>query len=133
MKTLTSCLHHLCVERLERETASLAKFKKNLEEDPIYAFEWGDSAFETAANLSIIRRTMHYCELCISKDQEVDGAALRQLFKRDLYSLSSSMNSTNHSHNLIHMFQLKALIQFLDDSSFGYTLGVMLHEAARMV
>ncbi len=96
---------------IESAISDLGKFKSNLETNPKYAFEWGDSAIEAAAKLGVYPRILKALEKCIPVNINLIFKEVREDVE---FKARCDEHSTGQCSNLVARAELKALANFLD-------------------
>ena len=93
----------------------LARFKKRLDKDPMYAFEWGDGAVAAAAILKVVAE--------IEDERTYEGWAfadmVTRLSGRVLQLATATSMSTGQYHNLVHQQALAALAELVSVAERG--------------
>lgn len=107
----------------------IAKFKKNLDENPVYAFQWGTDALAASATLRVVEEAKHYANL----DNEVDGVKpsweerlenLRQYYTRQLLNLADQVpSSTSQMSNMVDNYRRSAHARLVNTLNGEYFAG----------
>jgi hypothetical protein len=110
---------------ISKEERDLVKWMGTLTSHPRYAFEWGDAAFQTAANLEIA----NHVRIWAAKAEEdginlLEDAVRDEMAKEFMRRASKIGGSTNASHNLMEKFYVEALARFLDPDAWGSQLSL---------
>lgn len=98
-----------CEDKLIKGEDQMNKFIANCETDPLYAFEWGDTAVTAAANIHVAKKIAHKIgRACNAAHENILGPAeietlIVDFIKNEsLYFVRCIPHSSNRSHNLVH-------------------------------
>jgi hypothetical protein len=116
--TRTTCPKQHLINRLtstaEAEQRTVDKFAKRVSEDPVYAFQWGDTAMASAVLVQQCRRVRDALEQQDPKQavtlEQMAGYLSRNICNGARYPEAS----TSSCANLIKRYELAALTQILE-------------------
>ena len=97
--------------RAESETASIAKFKLDLDKDPAHAFVWSTNAFRSAATLKVLNQIITALEADTADLENIKST----LMDRVLHSSKYPSHSTSATSNLMEQYELSACASILSD------------------
>lgn len=103
------------LERFQRqaqyETASIDRFKKELDKDPAHALSWGCGVFAAAAKLRILKQLINALE-----DEQTTSEDIRDhLMGHILHKSRYPAQSTSPTSNLVEQYELAACAEIVGD------------------
>jgi hypothetical protein len=103
------------LERFQRlaqyETATIDRFKKELDKDPAYALSWGCEVFAAAAKLRILKQLINALE-----DEQTTTENIRDhLMGHIMHKSRYPAQSTSPTSNLIEQYELAACARIVGD------------------
>jgi len=103
------------LERFQRlaqyETATIDKFKQELDKDPAYALSWGCEVFAAAAKLRILKQLINALE-----DEQTTTENIRDhLMGHIMHKSRYPAQSTSPTSNLIEQYELAACARIVGD------------------
>lgn len=99
-----------CQDSIEESNRAIASFKEGLDNDPLNALSWGDSAFEAAANLRVAKFVQAY----ISREDFSLDQLVAHLAEKTLRGALHPGKSTSASSNLASQYETAAWAKMLD-------------------
>jgi len=98
-----------CIKQLELK---LAKFTKDLLENPSHTMEWADSTFITAAELEVSCQVRNCLEGDVTGDSAITLEQMHSYLKDRLFNLARNINSqsTSVSKNFMQQCRVAALL-----------------------
>ena len=97
---------------ITRSEAVIAKFKKNLDEDPTYAFSWGDSAVSAAATLQAASGALR---ALTEEGSKATVETLVEFYRKEVaYGARNPPSSSSQMSNLVRIYNTAAQAQVLD-------------------
>jgi hypothetical protein len=114
---------------IERADTSIAKFKKNLDESPVYAFQWGTDALAASATQRVAQEALHYLEAQPEEGKpeqpfETKLANLREYFTRQMMQAAESVPaSTSVMSNMVDNYRRQALVKLVNTLNGEYFSG----------
>lgn len=98
------------VAKIEREKTEIAKFAKDVQENPSYALSWSKGLFEVAANAKVARQMIYWFEQGGTYEGWVEEAR-----KEALRMARSPSMSTSPTSNLMDSYTAAAWADAADD------------------
>ena len=102
------------LERFQRqaqyETATIEKFKLELDKDPAYALSWGNEVFRAAAKLKVVNEIINSL-----KDLEPAENIKDALMDRIMHKSRYPAQSTSPTSNLIEQYELAVCAEIFND------------------
>lgn len=97
---------------VSRSEASLAKFKKNLDTDPSYAFSWADTAVAAAATHQAASGALR---ALTDPNSEATVETLVEFYRKEVaYGARNPPSSTSQMSNLVRTYTTAANAAILD-------------------
>lgn len=107
---------YMCEAAIKQHQKALDKFQENMKTNPFYAFEWGDSAVDAAAGLTVATNLLGHCTMDMEgvTTEEERLARLTKYWEDDAERLCTSVSrSTSACHNQVtearRMYTAKAV------------------------
>jgi hypothetical protein len=97
-------------QQAQYETATIDKFKQELDQDAAYALSWGDNVFRAAAKLQVVN------EIINSLKDNATGEDIRaSLMERVMHGTRFPSNSSSPTRNLVEQYTLSVCAEIVDD------------------
>jgi hypothetical protein len=101
------------LERFQRlaqyETATIDRFKKELDKDPAYALSWGGGVFAAAAKLRVINQIINALEDERTTTEDIKDHLMGHIMHKSRYPAQS----TSPTSNLIEQYELAACAEIV--------------------
>ena len=111
------------LEAIARIDRNLETWRIRFEKNPVDALEWGDSAYEAAADWQVANFVYHYITYPRDDGKQPSKEELRNAMTKEFHRRAGKIGgSTNASHNMIEKFVVQAYSKFLDPQAFGFGL-----------
>jgi hypothetical protein len=103
------------LERFQRlaqyETATIDKFKQELDKDPAYALSWGCGVFAAAAKLRVITEIINALKDDDTTMENIQAHLMGRIMHRSRYPAQS----TSPTSNLIEQYELAACAEIVEN------------------
>lgn len=105
---------------IHKEREDMKKWIDKLNRDPVYAFEWGCGAFDTAAAMHILTYIIDVCDHCIETNHPLTEEEVRAAMNKEFFRRAEKIGgSTSASHNLMGKALVEAYAKFLRPDAWG--------------
>lgn len=110
MTEATERAKKIAADNIDSAEQVIVKFKKNLEENPAYAFEWSEGAFEAAAKIDVNK----YALTMLTHEKGGLVETIKQVRHQVLRGARNVESSTSHVSNLVNRFKTASLANLLE-------------------